>query len=114
MRPGVRHSPYSYFEGQLKRSSRCHAHLYLATVAGLFIFTTVINVILLLRLYALYESSVRVLRFLITVVFIEFVLELYTTVETLISEHVVPSNPLIPYPGCIIQSSPHTSNLVAW
>jgi len=56
--PGVKPT-YIYHLCKVFPSYICNAAQPICASAGLIIFTTVINVILILRLYALYKSSTR-------------------------------------------------------
>ncbi|KIJ35734.1 hypothetical protein M422DRAFT_51352 [Sphaerobolus stellatus SS14] len=79
----------------------------------------VVNVILMLRVHALYGRRQRFLIALISIVTIQIGCELWATVKSAIqaSSHVLPSNPLLPIPGCLFGSDGSSSwqfTLVAW
>ncbi|CAK5278913.1 unnamed protein product [Mycena citricolor] len=70
--------------------------------AGDIIFTTVVNIILIMRINAMYMHSKKVLAFLISLLATEFGLELYSSIKSgITTAETVFSAPLgMPWPGC--------------
>ncbi|KAJ3486336.1 hypothetical protein NLI96_g4302 [Meripilus lineatus] len=98
------------------------------------VFTTLVNLIFIMRLYALYHRNTRVLIFLLTLLFgeyassprffilvtdmtpAEFTAEMYSTIFTVLNE-VPMSAPLgLPWLGCIVslKSNTRQKGLAAW
>ncbi|KAJ3533405.1 hypothetical protein NM688_g7286 [Phlebia brevispora] len=76
------------------------------------VFSTVINIILILRMHAIYDRSTKVLIFMCVMMFIEFVGELSAGLETSLT--VVTVAIPIPWPGCIVDNGDLRRTLVAW
>ncbi|KIK52287.1 hypothetical protein GYMLUDRAFT_49989 [Collybiopsis luxurians FD-317 M1] len=95
----------------------CKMYLWWTTLGGPIIFTTSVNLILGLRLYALYQSSKLVLALIVFLTIGEFVAELWGSVNSVILETRVPLidldalELLIPdiervFPGCAFGQLP--------
>ncbi|KAK0474453.1 hypothetical protein EDD18DRAFT_1339267 [Armillaria luteobubalina] len=82
---------------------------------GEILFATVVNVILVMRLNAMYRKNVKVLVFLVFLVVVEFVLELYCSlVSANKSYETTFSAPLgLPWPGCFAKPNV-VFTLTAW
>jgi len=85
-------------------------------MGGAIVFTTAVNFILLMRIYALYERSMKVIYPLLALFVVEFGAEMYISIKTAVegrSTLILP--PLgLPIPGCLIEHTSQTLTLVAW
>ncbi|KAI0080917.1 hypothetical protein K474DRAFT_1704214 [Panus rudis PR-1116 ss-1] len=86
-------------------------HIWLFS-AGPTLFTSVINVILVLRIHALYRASVRLLVALVLLLIAELSLNLYTAVKVMRTEHLGVPPPGIPFQGCLFETAQNT--LTSW
>ncbi|KAL7277612.1 hypothetical protein ACG7TL_008539 [Trametes sanguinea] len=77
----------------------CRAWLWIYSLAGLVVFTTIVNIILVLRLHAIYERDRRVLIFLSIVMTCQFTIEMTMTIWGARAKIVDP--PIFPWPGCL-------------
>ncbi|KAH9884511.1 hypothetical protein C8Q73DRAFT_354684 [Cubamyces lactineus] len=92
---------------------RCQAWGWLYNLAGLVVFTTTVNVILVLRIHALYERSKKVLIFMITITSCQFVLELAVSVWDGIDLKLNPPPPIVPWQGCVATAL-RSATLISW
>ncbi|KAK7687598.1 hypothetical protein QCA50_008812 [Cerrena zonata] len=109
----------SNFPLQLIRQARCTcvSFTWISTLAGPAIFTTTINIILSLRLYALYSQSRIVAALLSTLVFAEFVLETYSCIAASVGTTRLDPPLGLPWTGCLFvpqTSSGARDTLLAW
>ncbi|THH08424.1 hypothetical protein EW145_g2711 [Phellinidium pouzarii] len=83
--------------------SSCRHYFLFYSFGGDFLFTTVVNLILMLRIGALYKYNRRVIYVLIAMVLVELVVELYVTAKSalLASRGAYVSPPGIPLTGCL-------------
>lgn len=93
----------------------CQNYLWFYSMGGAIIFTTAINAILVLRLYALFGRSFRVLAILIAILTVEFATEFYISFKiglvTQKTAFVAP--PGVPLPGCLATAPTHFT-LASW
>ncbi|KAF8997629.1 hypothetical protein BDQ17DRAFT_1428965 [Cyathus striatus] len=81
----------------------CKRYLWWTSLGGPIVFTTLVNVVLILRLHALYNQNRKVLLFLGLTILTEFSIELYTSIKTsLMTTSAVFSAPFgLPFTGCL-------------
>lgn len=93
----------------------CVAATWVTSLAGPAVFTTTINIILTLRLHALYEQKRSVFIGLSVLVFAEFVLEVYSCIKAGLETKSL-SPPLgLPWTGCLYIPPPSArETLLAW
>lgn len=101
----------------------CKGFYYYTVLAGQILYTTLVNVILVMRLNVLYqifhgiEGLQKYQFFLGTVVVVEFLIELAVGISasTWIQENVVEPPAGIPWPGCIMDKKPNLAlTLPGW
>ncbi|KAF8547944.1 hypothetical protein OG21DRAFT_1501308 [Imleria badia] len=92
----------------------CRGWLWFLTMAGDIFFTSIVNVILIMRLYAMYGNR-KVLAFFVSLFLCEFAFELYTCIKMGIetSKTVFTIPPGIPLPGCFASPNLNTA-LWSW
>jgi hypothetical protein len=91
----------------------CSVWSWFVGFSGAVFFTTTVNLILLLRLRALYHRSPKVVIFLTALYIIEFLTEVAVTVLTLKDVHMSPKPPGLPLTGCY-SSKPPRLTLISW
>ncbi|KAJ8094584.1 hypothetical protein PM082_010590 [Marasmius tenuissimus] len=93
----------------------CRAYLPFYPAAGPIVFTTTVNIILIMRLHALYGRKKKVLAFLTFVLIVEFAFELYisTAIAVAMSRGAIEAPPGINLPGCL-SVKPTGLELFAW
>ncbi|CAL1715440.1 unnamed protein product [Somion occarium] len=84
----------------LLRSFRCEAFLW-SSGFGQIITTQTVNIILVLRIHALYNRRRRILLLLMCLVIIELAIELYSTIGELSGAQVLDPPLGLPWSGCI-------------
>ncbi|KAF8517001.1 hypothetical protein JB92DRAFT_2210835 [Gautieria morchelliformis] len=82
--------------------------------SGAVFFTTTVNLILLLRIHALYGRNKTVLIVLLTLYCGEFVTEVIITALTVRQIHFIPIPPNVPLLGCLSADHPPGLTLIAW
>ncbi|KAF9012003.1 hypothetical protein BDQ17DRAFT_1420402 [Cyathus striatus] len=94
----------------------CKTYFYWSAGASEIVFTTLVNLILVLRLHALYDRNPKVLLFLCVAVSGEFAAEFYVSVRTAIdtSKHVISAPFGLPFAGCLTLDGERPYTLAAW
>ncbi|KAI6042303.1 hypothetical protein EDC04DRAFT_3139279 [Pisolithus marmoratus] len=104
-------------------SGSCQGFYYYYILAGEILYTTLVNIILVMRLNALYrvvygmEGLKKYQFFLAAVVITELVIELSTSISAATWSHdkVVEPPAGVPWPGCLLSESPNnTLMLPGW
>ncbi|PBK58681.1 hypothetical protein ARMSODRAFT_1028048 [Armillaria solidipes] len=93
----------------------CQRWFWAKILLGEILFTTVINIILIMRLNAMYGKKLKVLVFLVFLVIVEFVLELYCSLVSAKKAYETTfTAPLgLPWPGCFARPNVMFT-LTAW
>ncbi|KAJ7286019.1 hypothetical protein C8J57DRAFT_1286498 [Mycena rebaudengoi] len=91
-------------------SGSCVAYDWWTSVGGAMCFTTAVNIVLLMRVFALHNRSRRVLAIL------SFLVECYTSVQAAVaaSPTVFLPPPGLPMPGCWFNPGKITFTVAAW
>ncbi|KAK7054325.1 hypothetical protein VNI00_003518 [Paramarasmius palmivorus] len=96
-------------------SCTCRRYLKFYALGGAIMFTTAVNVILVMRLHALYGKKKKVLLWLLFLLIGEFASELYISAEvtTHTQKTTMAAPPGIPLGGCLA-TAPQVLTLVGW
>lgn len=95
----------------------CVFYFWWLSLGGAITFTTVVNCILMMRVYALFDRRMKVLYFLLVLFVAEFAAEMYISVRTAIQDTrgITPPPLGLPFPGCVISTGPTGAvSLAAW
>ncbi|KAF9528593.1 hypothetical protein CPB83DRAFT_853911 [Crepidotus variabilis] len=94
----------------------CRNWFYFYALGGNIFFTTIVNMVFIIRIYALYQKSRKILILFISLCSMEFVFEFAASYFS--AKHAADSlmvAPLgIPWPGCLSIPLPQTLTLLAW
>ncbi|VDB94076.1 unnamed protein product [Peniophora sp. CBMAI 1063] len=94
----------------------CRVFFYFYSLGGAIVFSTVINVILVLRIWALYHQAKNILVLLLLILTVEFAAELYISVRAGIlaskSAYIPPLE--MPMGGCLADNPVPALTLLAW
>ncbi|KAH9914913.1 uncharacterized protein BXZ73DRAFT_106422 [Epithele typhae] len=88
------------------------AWAWLDNIGNYVIFTTICNIILVLRIHAIYDQSKKVLVFMTAMMICQFILEFSTTIWNATELKARPAPPL--YPGCLANSPLRAATLLSW
>jgi len=94
----------------------CKVYWWYSILGGGIPFTIIVNMIFILRIYALYNRNRKVLLLFATLCLGESVCEIYACfgMATLTARAVIPSPPGVAWPGCLTIPPPEGSTLIAW
>ncbi|KAJ3525877.1 hypothetical protein NM688_g8337 [Phlebia brevispora] len=93
---------------------RCRTWLLLTTIPGPVILPTVVNIILILRMHALYDKSRKVLVFMCTMMFCGFGCTLGAALWASVKAQIVSVPSIVRLPACATVLSLGNVTLVAW
>ncbi|KAK2459459.1 hypothetical protein APHAL10511_008519 [Amanita phalloides] len=94
----------------------CRRYYRFVPLGGPIIFTTIANIILLMRVHALYNRNRNILIFLVMITAGQFSTDLYAAIRISAydSAKVIPPPLNLPWPGCIVSSSNSRFTLISW
>ncbi|KAF8996599.1 hypothetical protein BDQ17DRAFT_1329825 [Cyathus striatus] len=88
---------------------RCKIYLWWYSLGGPIVFTTITNILLTIRVYALYDRNIKVLPFLLLILFAGFAAGMYVSVKSskIVTAAVFPAPLGLPFTGCpaIVQTN---------
>jgi len=115
---GMGHLIYVFFVNTTIQPSAqmCRTSIWVASLGGPVLFSTTVNAIFILRIYALYDNSRIVLITLILFVTAEFGMECYESIARTFVEKVIELPISLPISGCLLDQSGYKSKtgLIAW